>query len=110
MLHSAKRDLRILEKKGLLKRTHGGAISNKKTDWGDCHSLSAKERAIDIKENYLVIAKKAVAMIEPRDVIYVTHASIGYLFVKNIPQNLCCTIVTNSISIAEELRANKNIT
>lgn len=108
---SAKRDLRILEEKGFLKRTHGGAIQMKKIGYGgECHDLSAKERVISVQENYLAIAKRAVAMIEPKDVIYITGASIGYLITQNIPADLCCTIVTSSISIAEDLRRFENIT
>lgn len=108
---SAKRDLRILEEKGLLKRTHGGAIKIRKVAYGgECHDLSAKERTTSVKENYLEIAKKAVKMIEPKDVIYITNAGIGYLITQNIPDNLCCTVVTSSISIAEDLRRFENIT
>lgn len=109
---SAKRDLRILEEKGLLKRTHGGAISIRKIGWdGGCHDLSGKERvAGTIKENYLAIAKKAVSLIEPKDVVWITGASIGYLMAQNIPENLNCTVVTNSITIAETLRGREHIT
>lgn len=108
---SARRDLRILEEKGLLKRTHGGAIPIKKNGWGgECHDLSARERLQTIKENYLSIAKRAISMIENKDVIYLTSASIGCLIAQNIPPELCCTIVTNSISIADELRKYEYIT
>lgn len=108
---SAKRDLRILEEKGLLKRTHGGAIPIRKIGWGgECHDLSANERVQTVKANYLAIAKRAIAMIEPKDVVFLTSASIGCLFAQNIPASLSCTIVTNSISIAEELRKYDNIT
>lgn len=49
-------------------------------------------------------------MIEPRDVVYMTGASIGFLMAQNLPVDLCCTIVTSSISIAEDLRKYKNVT
>ncbi len=108
---SAKRDLRILEEKGLLKRTHGGAISNRKIgQGGECHNLSSAERIQTVKDNYLAIAKKAVSFIEPNDVVYLAPASIGALIAKNLPSELCCTIVTNSISIAEELRRYECVT
>lgn len=83
---SAKRDLRLLEEKGLLKRTHGGALPIKKIgDCIDCFNLSSKERIKEVKTNYLVIAKKAIEMIENNDVIYLTNASVGYLIAQNIP-------------------------
>lgn len=108
---SAKRDLRILEEKGLLKRTHGGAMSYKKIGFGgECHDLSSKERVKIIQENYLKIALKAVSTIQQKDVVYITSASIGYIMAQNLPKDLSCTVVTDSISIAEELRKYDNIT
>jgi len=108
---TAKRDLRILEEKDLLKRTHGGAIPIKKIGFsGECHKLSSKERVVNVLDNYLEIAKKAVTMIDDKDVVYLTGASIGFLIAQNLPASLSCTVVTSSISIAEELRKYENIT
>lgn len=108
---SAKRDLRILEENGLLKRTHGGAIKNKKIGFdGGIHDLSARERSATVKDNYLEIAKYAVKLIKEKDVIYITNASIGFLMVSNLPKKLKCTIVTDSISIADSLRDYEHIT
>lgn len=107
---SAKRDLRILEEKGLLKRTHGGAIPARQIGGGICRDLSSKERVENVKENYLALALKAVSMIEENDVIYITNASVGYLMAQNIQSESNCTVVTNSISIAEELRKKKGVT
>lgn len=108
---SAKRDLRILEEKGLLKRTHGGALPLRSVGSGsEIHHLSAAERVPVVKENYLAIAQEAVKLIQHQDVIYVTGASIGYLLVRSLPKDLSCTIVTSSISIAAELRQYPQIT
>ncbi len=108
---SAKRDLRILEEKGLLKRTHGGAIPNKSIGSDDgLHDLSAKERVQNIWENYLQVAKKAISTIQPKDVVYITNGGIGFIMAQNMPRDIVCTIVTTSISIAEELRKYDNIT
>ena len=108
---SAKRDLRILEEKGLLKRTHGGALPIRSVGAGaEIHHLSAAERVPVVKENYQAIAREAANMIRPQDVVFVTGASIGYLLVRSLPQDLTCTIVTNSISIAAELRRYPQIT
>ncbi|MBR3801876.1 MAG: DeoR/GlpR transcriptional regulator [Clostridia bacterium] len=106
---SAKRDLRLLEEKGLLKRTHGGAIPARQVGGNVIRNLSPNERVVEVKENYLAIAKEAVKAIEENDVIYITNASVGYLMSQNIGE-VACTVVTNSISIAEELRKKENIT
>ena len=98
---TAKRDLRLLEEQGLLKRTQGGAIPLRNIGFQPgIGNLSSKERAQKVLPNYLAIAKRAVQCIEENDVIYITSASIGYLMVQNLPQKLSCTVVTNSISIA----------
>ena len=107
---SAKRDLRILEEKGLLKRTHGGAIPARQIGGGICRNLSSKERVVTVKENYLAIAQKAASMIEENDVVYLTNASVGFLIAQSIQSGISCTVVTNSISIAEELRKKNGIT
>ena len=66
---SAKRDLRILEEKGLLKRTHGGALPIRSVGAGaEIHHLSAAERVPVVKENYQAIAREAAKMIQPQDI------------------------------------------
>lgn len=105
---SAKRDLRILEEKGLLKRTHGGALPVRQV----ATSRPAKKTCKDIdnvKENYMAIAKKAVSMIENNDVIFITSATVGYFMAQNLPGDIRIRVVTNSIVIAEELRTKDNI-
>lgn len=106
---SAKRDLRILEEQGLLKRTHGGAIPARQIGGNVINNLSPDERVVEVKENYLAIAKEAVGTIEKDDVVYITNASVGYLMAQNMGET-ACTVVTNSISIAEELRQKESIT
>ena len=106
---SAKRDLRLLEEQGLLKRTHGGAIPARQIGGNVIRNLSPEERVVDIKENYLAVAKEAVKTIEEDDVVYITNASVGYLMAQNMG-DVNCTVVTNSVSIAETLRKNENIT
>lgn len=106
---SAKRDLRLLEEQGLLKRTHGGAIPARQIGGNVIRNLSPDERVVEVKENYLAIAKEAANTIKENDVIYITNASAGYLMAQNIG-NINCTVVTNSLAIAEELRKKENIT
>ena len=106
---TAKNDLDLLAEKGLVQRTHGGAIRVMKIGFApDIQGLSAKERCENIDPEYLAIAVKAVSLIEKDDVVYLTSASIGYLMAKELP-DMRCTVVTNSLSIAEELRAKKAV-
>lgn len=105
---SAKRDLRILEEKGLLKRTHGGAIPSRQIATGRPQSMTCKD-ITEVKDNYHAIAMKAVSMIEENDVIFLMGATVGYFMAQNLPDTLRLRVVTNSIIIAEELRPRKNI-
>ena len=105
---SAKRDLRILEEKGLLKRTHGGALPLHQVALG----RPAKKTIRDIetvRDNYLLIALRAVSMIQDNDVIFLTSATVCYLMAQNLPDGIRIRVVTNSIVIAEELRTRDNI-
>ena len=106
--NSAKRDLRILEEKGLLKRTHGGALPLHQIAVG--RPAKKTIRDIDsVKDNYYSIALKAVSMIENNDVIFLTSATVCYFMAQNIPDHMRIRVVTNSIIIAEELRTKDNI-
>lgn len=105
---SAKRDLRILEEKGLLKRTHGGALPVRQIATGRPAKMTIKDIS-SVRENYLEIAKKAVSMIQNNDVIYIPSATVGLFMVQNLPEDLKIRVVTNSIVLAEELRKRDHI-
>lgn len=105
---SAKRDLRILEEKGLLKRTHGGALPLRQIATGRPAKMTMKDM-VCVKENYMEIAKEAVSMIKNQDVVYIPSATVGLFMVQNIPNELKIRVVTNSIVIAEELRKKDNV-
>ena len=94
----ARRDLRYLEGKGLLQRTHGGAIA-------------APPKGIypDAKKEYVAVAKKAVESIEKQDVIYLTSSSAGYYMALHLPENLEITVLTNSVTIADALRKKESV-
>ena len=104
----ARRDLRVLESKGLLQRTHGGAIAVNPKEIYPAPTYNP----IDIKEvqtDYLAVAKRAVEYIENKDVIYITTSLVGYYMAENLPENVSITVLTNSVTIAEVLRKKMNI-
>lgn len=104
----ARRDLRVLESKGLLQRTHGGAIAV--TPKGIYPSPTYNP--VDIKEvqaDYLAVAKKAVEHIENEDIIYITTSLVGYYMAENLPDDVSMTVLTNSVTIAEVLRTKMNV-
>lgn len=104
----ARRDLRILESRGLLQRTHGGAIAVHPKEIYPTPTYNP----IDIKEiqpDYLAVAKKAIEYIQNKEVIYITTSLVGYYMAENLPEDVNITVLTNSVTIAEALRKKINI-
>jgi len=99
-----RRDLREMEEKGLLTRTHGGAVNTEKTNF----ELSFKEKEDKKHAEKLYIGKIAAALIEDGDTIILDSGTTTlqiarYIKAKNI------TVITNSIDIASELSVRKDI-
>lgn len=105
---SAKRDLRLLEEQGKLKRTHGGAIAVRQVAVGKPEKYMNRDIQV-IKKNYVQIAKYAVSLIEDNDTVYISAASVGYFMVQHIPEKIKIRAVVNSIEIAELLRPLDNV-
>lgn len=104
----ARRDLRILERKGLLQRTHGGAIAVHPEEMYPAPTYNPIDRK-EIQADYLAVAKKAVEYIKNKDVIYITTSLAGYYMAENLPEDTAVTVLTNSVTIAETLRKKINI-
>lgn len=105
---SAKRDLRLLEEQGKLRRTHGGAIAVRQVAVGKPKKYMNRDIQV-IKKNYVQIAKYAVSLIEDNDTVYISAASVGYFMVQHIPEKIQIRAVVNSIEIAELLRPLDNV-
>lgn len=105
---SAKRDLRLLEEQGKLKRTHGGAIAVRQVAAGKPEKHMNRDMPV-LKKNYLQIAKYAVSLIEDNDTVYISAASVGYFMAKHFPEKIQIRAVVNSIEIAELLRPLDNV-
>lgn len=104
---SARRDLRLLEQKGVCKRTHGGAIAAPKVSVRP--PVDRNFEKMPVFDNYREIAREAAGMICENDTIYLTGGSFGYIMVSFLPKNIKYTVVVNSVDIARELRSFDNI-
>ena len=104
---SARRDLRILEEKGLLKRTHGGAIPLPQVDSRPPRDRDFAE--MEIYDNYAAIAKAGVGYIRANDCVYLTSGSFGFIMLKYLPRDIPYTLVVNSVSLANDLKMWDNI-
>lgn len=104
----ARRDLRELESKGLLQRTHGGAIAVNPAEVYPAPTYNPIDIK-DVKTDYLAVAQKAVEYIENKDVVYLTTSLVGYYMAENLQGDIPITVLTNSITIAEVLRKKMNV-
>ena len=104
---SARRDLRLLEQKGLCKRTHGGAIRLSQVSVRP--PVNRDFEKMPVFANYREISRQAVAKIKENDIVYLTGGSFGYIMVSFLPKDIRYTVVVNSVDIAKELRAFENI-
>ena len=93
-----------LEKKGLLSRVHGGAISSYKPYF----SMNMAQRLETNNTEKVDIANKVASMIEPNDTIMLNSGTTTLLTFRKFPYEYNLNIVTNSIAIALEASSNPN--
>lgn len=104
----ARRDLRQLESKGLLKRTYGGAMAISAIGIYPEKTYNPRDLE-EVKKDYYAVAQKALEYINKNEVVYLTTSSVGYYMATCFPDNLEATILTNSITIADALRKKDNV-
>ena len=94
-----RRDLDVLEKRGLVERTHGGAFFRQERVAAKFHYQNAIKENLDEKKQ---IAQRAVALIEPNDTVYIGEGTGAALIVRYIDSALPCTIYTNNLGVIAE--------
>ncbi len=105
-----RRDLDTLEQKGLLRRTHGGAVSIEPLFYEpfrrDRSFLAQVERAADEKRR---IGRAAAALITAGETIAVTPGTTTTEVIRGLPINYNITVVTNTVNVAMELSKRKDV-
>lgn len=93
---SIRKDLTLLEKKGLLKKTYGGAVRVRV----NVHEFYVSERKDKNLEEKRIIAQKAYSLIEDGDMIFLDISTSNLELAKLLIQNDSeVTIITNMIEI-----------
>lgn len=98
---SVRRDLSRLEKQQLLKRTHGGAeiledsISSLK--------IPFVMRELEQSDAKLLIAKKAIGLVNDYDVIFMDASSSAYTLIPYLASKNHLTVITNGIKTLAKL-------
>jgi DeoR family transcriptional regulator of aga operon len=94
-----RKDLKLLEDKSLLFRTHGGATSN--NPYTVDRPVNEKEKLQSGEKNRIGTA--AAKLVKENDSIVVASGTTLLYFVKNLPSGLNLTVVTSSLNISLEL-------
>ena len=101
---SIRRDLKSLEKRGLVKRTYGGA--ELVTNFSTIITFNQRtQQNVNAKRN---IAKKAASLIKDGDIVFLDQSSTTFYLVNEIMNRNGLTIVTNNTEILIGL-ANSNL-
>jgi len=105
-----RRDLDQLEQRGLLRRTHGGAVSIEPLFYEpfkkDRSFLEQMERQANEKRR---IGRAAAALISPGETIAITPGTTTAEVIRGLPLNSRITVVTNTANIAMELSKRKDV-
>ena len=109
-LVTIRRDLDALETQGLLRRTHGGAISIEPffyEPFKNDRSFQAQvERFADEKRR---IGRAAAALIKEGEIIALTPGTTTTEVIRGIPLNHRVTVVTSTVNVAMELSKRKDL-
>ncbi len=101
-----RRDLAYLEQKGLIIRTHGGAVKSerKKSVWQTSTISSRLEKNYEIKRN---IAAFAATLIKDNESVMIDGGSTTQIFAGYLKEHHNLLVVTNSPGITESLIHNE---
>jgi len=97
-------DLRELENAGLLKRTHGGAISNAKARF----ELNSYQKEVKNLSEKKAIARFAAELVEDGDTIAIDTGTTTLEFAKLLTDKKDITVVVNDLAIASYLEENSD--
>src|SRR5215470_13285473 len=91
---TARRDLAELERQGIARRTHGGAVLPSISAQEDSFAQRV-EVATDAKAK---LAEAAVAMLAPRETVFLDSSSTAYFVARRIVDlGIGVTVITNSL-------------
>ena len=96
---TVRRDLEWLEKKGILERTHGGAILNQRMILEQAY----QQRAQHHPEEKRRIGELAASLLEDGDIVFINSGTTATQVLLNIRKDSNITVITNNVSAVIEL-------
>ncbi len=109
-LVTIRRDLDTLEGQGLLRRTHGGAVSIEPLfyePFRNDHSFQAQVKRY--AEEKRRIGRAAAVLIKEGEVIALTPGTTTTEVIRGLPLNQKITVVTSTVNVAMELSKRKDL-
>jgi DeoR family transcriptional regulator, aga operon transcriptional repressor len=100
-----RKDLKLLEDKGLLFRTHGGATAN--NPYTTDRSVNEKEKIQATEKTRIGAA--AAALLVPNDSVLIASGTTVLALARNIQPKSSLTVITPSLNIALELNRHPDI-
>ena len=95
---TARRDLDELERRGLVRRTHGGAVLPTTSAHEDSFARRMKVETAAKRR----LAEEAVALLSPRESVFLDSSTTSYFVARlMIERGLAATVLTNSLPVME---------
>jgi len=96
---TVRRDLEWLEQKGVLERTHGGAILSQRVIFEQAY----QQRAQHYPEEKKRIGELAAALIEEGDIVFINSGTTATQVLQHIRRDSRITVFTNNVNAALEI-------
>ena len=107
---TVRRDLDMLETRGLLRRTHGGAVSIEPFFYEPFRNDRSFQAQVEkFAEEKRRIGRAAAALIQKGDIIALTPGTTTTEVVRGLPLNYDITVVTSTVNVAMELSKRKDL-
>lgn len=103
---TVRRDLTALERQGVLRRVHGGAIPIERLGFEP--ALAARDQVMTAEKDR--IAKAALAQLPDEGAILLDAGSTTARLAEHLPVDRALTVVTNALPLAVTLATRPNIT
>jgi DeoR/GlpR family transcriptional regulator of sugar metabolism len=107
---TVRRDLDMLETQGLLRRTHGGAVSIEPFFYEPFRNDRSFQAQVEkFAEEKRRIGRAAAGLIKKGDIIALTPGTTTTEVVRGLPLNHDITVVTSTVNVAMELSKRKDL-
>ncbi|MBS1850586.1 MAG: DeoR/GlpR transcriptional regulator [Acidobacteria bacterium] len=109
-LVTIRRDLDSLEKQGLLRRTHGGAVSIEPLFYEPFRNDRSFQAQVErFAEEKRRIGRAAAALVQNGEIISLTPGTTTTEVIRGLPLNHNISVVTSTVNVAMELSKRKDL-